>query len=825
MLIDEVLDRFRSAGLVVDSLDTSGDLVRCPVDGDRRGKKSGWYICFKITTDSGKESYQGRFGNQSIDDKTLYFDTSDPAMSKDELRELRKSFLDRRRAEMDAKEEASREKVRRRAGQIWEGLPLSGASPYLSNKGVAGFGVRYTRGSVVVPVRRIADDVLTGLQFISAEGGKKFLTGTSKKGAGHLIGKIDPDCPLIVCEGYATGASLHMATEWPVLVAFDCGNLLPAAQAIRELRPDVQLIIAGDNDASSEDNPGKAAAIAAAQELGAIATVPDIESMPECLRPDFPKLDYNDMHLARGLDVISHQMTGVLNNPELNLAAASPAPPSEEESRANGEVISIDLEQVLNRYALIAGETKFWDCQERSEIKKTAFVELIGKSIYNEWKEHERRRMITRADVAAIQNGGEGGDLRILQRYVYIYPTKDAWDTERKDRIPLENLRAAMPNDYDWWLKHPQRRQVDSDRLVFDPTMTADPKTHINIFEGLPHKPSPKSEFWRCDAIRELIRWLCNDDVDVIDWVMKWLAYPIQNVGAKMDTALMFHSDVHGSGKSLLFADICRQLYGKYAAVLGQHQLESQYTDWRDRLLFAVFEEVLSRDQKYAHLGTIKHMITGKTQRIEKKFVSGWEEANHMNCIFLSNEFQPFPLEPSDRRFLVVWPRATLPEHLQQLVSNEMENGGIEAFYGYLLAYNTKGFNEHTKPLMTDDKARLIHFGLSGTELFYQAWRDGLLEAPYMSCITTDLYEVYKRWCSREGERSLTQTKFSLLLSVKEHKSRERFIEGTSISARQHMFFVVDEDGHDRSVSRQQWLGNCVVKFRQDSGLHRDDSF
>src|SRR5690625_2799769 len=107
-------------------------------------------------------------------------------------------------------------------------------------------------------------------------------------------------------------------------------------------------------------------------------------------------------------------------------------------------------------------------------------------------------------------------------------------------------------------------------------------------------------------------------------------------------------------------------------------------------------------------------MITGKTQRIEKKFISGWEESNHMNAVFLSNEVQPFPIEPSDRRMLVLWPRRKLPAELQHDVTTEINNGGIPAFYGWLLSIDLAGFDPHTKPPMTPEKERIIDFGRPG---------------------------------------------------------------------------------------------------------------
>ena len=46
-----------------------------------------------------------------------------------------------------------------------------------------------------------------------------------------------PQGVLVVCEGFATGASIHEATGHAVAVAFNAGNLLPVAQALPDLSP------------------------------------------------------------------------------------------------------------------------------------------------------------------------------------------------------------------------------------------------------------------------------------------------------------------------------------------------------------------------------------------------------------------------------------------------------------------------------------------------------------------------------------------------------------------------------------------------------------
>ncbi|MBL0168493.1 MAG: toprim domain-containing protein, partial [Propionivibrio sp.] len=74
---------------------------------------------------------------------------------------------------------------------------------------------------------------------------------------------------------FATGASIHEATGYPVAVAFNAGNLEPVAKALRAKFPDLRLIVCADDDVGTAGNPGMTKATAAARAVGALLAVPD----------------------------------------------------------------------------------------------------------------------------------------------------------------------------------------------------------------------------------------------------------------------------------------------------------------------------------------------------------------------------------------------------------------------------------------------------------------------------------------------------------------------------------------------------------------------
>ena len=131
------------------------------------------------------------------------------------------------------------------------------------------------------------------LQFIGEAGSKRFLTGGRVKGCCSLIG--EPGDVVCIAEGFATGASVHEATGHAVAFAFDCGNLQSVAKAMRALFPNVQIVIAADDDYHTAGNPGLTKARKAAAAIGGLIAVPDFGAD----RPEDAK-DFNDLAAHRG---------------------------------------------------------------------------------------------------------------------------------------------------------------------------------------------------------------------------------------------------------------------------------------------------------------------------------------------------------------------------------------------------------------------------------------------------------------------------------------------------------------------------------------------
>lgn len=277
--MDSVFAQLAQAGLEIEGPLRFGVLVRCRADGDKGRKQSGWYVAHEFRLDSGETVVVGRYGNwKRYGAEALKIEIDRRVLSAGERQRIEQQQQQlRAQAEQEKRERAA--EAASRAHRIWAKLPDTGRSAYLDRKKVGAYGIRFSRGSIVVPVTLGTE--LVGLQFIAGDGEKKFLTGTPKHGASHLLGRVANDYAglLWIAEGYATAATVHEATRQPVVMAFDAGNLLPVAQHWKRWVPAAQLVFAADNDSSTKGNPGVTKAREAASQVRGLVVVPSFEGI------------------------------------------------------------------------------------------------------------------------------------------------------------------------------------------------------------------------------------------------------------------------------------------------------------------------------------------------------------------------------------------------------------------------------------------------------------------------------------------------------------------------------------------------------------------
>lgn len=333
---------------------------------------------------------------------------------------------------------------------------------------------------------------------------------------------------------------------------------------------------------------------------------------------------------------------------------------------------------------------------------------------------------------------------------------KVLFDGVERRLVHKDDVLNLLPSHgWDELKKHPGWRVARDNEIGFDPT-EADKSIRCNLFGGWPTVPRRGN----CTMLLELLFYLCSNDPNaraIYDWILKWLAYPIQHRGAKMQSAIVIHGP-QGTGKSRFFEAVC-EIYGIYGRVLGQDALEDKFNaDWAEKKLFIVGDEVMAKVEMYHVKNRLKGFITGNTIRVNPKNVAAHTEKNQMNIVFLSNERQPLALENDDRRHCVIFTPPKPDDGFFAEVNEEIANGGVAALHDYLLNLDLGDFRPWTKPPMTEAKQDLIDLGMGSEERFLREWQrlevDGKAgePLPFCPCAGSHLYRVYEDWCKRQGE-------------------------------------------------------------------------
>lgn len=503
----EIIEQFRSAmaaaGLPCETeiKSDTGKPERFRVATDPRGTLNGWYV---LHTDGVPA---GAFGCWKRRITINWCGKPDAALTP-----VDRASVAKRIAEV---EEARKRETERRqavgAGRcaiIWDAATPCTEHPYLTRKGVKPHGLRVGRwtqineetgeiwldvpDALLVPV--MDGKRMAGLQAIFTSsmpqlGGrdKTFMAGTKKRGSFFRIGSPAPDDPeptIYVCEGYATGASIHEATGATVVISFDAGNLGPVADRVRRSKPEAIIVIAADNDrwtTTPVENPGVHFAKQAASSAGARVVVPEFADLST--KPT----DFNDLHALAGLDAVAAQLAPP---PAIIPPEQLPAPAND-----NDPVLAM-----LTGWAFVAARRKFIHVQTSRLVDVDAFnmahvhlMDQIPDAKKAKPADYVRRVVKNRVvhDIMYLPTMWNGDPFVSMDGIDYLNSYNDNsipkpdphWWEHEAWGICLNHLQNIMPNDWEHvlhWMAHNVQRP--GRKILWSPVivgMPGDGKTTI----------------------------------------------------------------------------------------------------------------------------------------------------------------------------------------------------------------------------------------------------------------------------------------------------------------------------------------------------------
>jgi putative DNA primase/helicase len=776
---DDVLNQIQAHDFDVQDLEI-GVRKRVKVIGlDQKG----WYALHEIKLDDGRMALIGAFGwwigaEKFVENVKLRIDGGAVKLDPERQAAIRQRVADeKKRAEASRKADADRAALA--AGAVWRKYSAEGESDYLVRKNVAAHGLRFSpsgNGTVAVPMMDAAGKVW-GLQLI--------------RGKSRAKGKLDKE---FWPKGVAVSGHYHLVGPIPrgaVLVAEGYATAATLHQA-------------------------SGLPVAVAFSAGNLRPV--AEAIKKAYRGVKILVCADDDYLTDG-------------NPGVKAAELAALAVG---GKSTTPIFTVDRDGKkltdFNDLAALEGEA-IVRAQIEAALRSAGFDSPAPSARGAAPRgAGERSR---KDDIASVIQVDEA-----LERYAMVYGAGGTWfDADEHMLVPKADLVDMLPEHGMRDMRN-RKRVVRLDEVGFDPAGT-DARIKCNLWGGWP--TVPKSG--RCTVLLELLEYLCSGEDnprEIYQWVLRWLAYPIQHPGAKMRTALVFHGP-QGAGKNLFFETVMA-IYGEYGRIVDQSAIEDKFNDWASRKLFLIADEVVARAELYHVKNKLKGIVTGEWIRINPKNVAAHDERNHVNLVFLSNERQPLVLDKDDRRYTVIWTPEKLPEGFYGDIRAELDAGGVAALHHHLATLDLADFSEHSKPPMTQSKRDVIDISMDSVERFVQDWQGGGIvfddsvgPLPFGPCASADLYGAYGRWCKREGvfkPRESNQFVGHLAKLPRWRKTLGDRFESLSGGKTVRTRFVIPSDEamqaaiaagqpdkrRDPAHTQAAWLTTCFFDFQQAMG-------
>lgn len=254
------------------------------------------------------------------------------------------------------------------------------------------------------------------------------------------------------------------------------------------------------------------------------------------------------------------------------------------------------------------------------------------------------------------------------------------------------------------WLKWPQRRRYRS--VVYEPGKPRDlPDGSVNVWKGwnLQPKKGDVTPF-----VKLIDSHFLTNPKEHKKWMLQWLAYPLQNPGVKLYSAVVLYSELQGVGKSIIGYTM-KHIYGENFRKINAADLHASFNDWARHRQFVLAEEVTGRE-KQEDLARLNDMITQETVTVNQKFQVAYVLRDCINYFLTTNRHNAIRIDRHDRRFF-------FHELVEKRLEDKWFSGtydpwmksqqGAAALFDYLMKVDLSGFDPKGRAPVTSIKEEI----------------------------------------------------------------------------------------------------------------------
>lgn len=247
----------------------------------------------------------------------------------------------------------------------------------------------------------------------------------------------------------------------------------------------------------------------------------------------------------------------------------------------------------------------------------------------------------------------------------------------------------------------------------------------LNLWTGFGCKPASVPEGWQ--HLRAMIRDdLCNGNDEFFQYVLKWIAYKIQNPGLPCETSIVFKG-AKGVGKTTL-GEVLVDIFGSHGLVVSRRsQFAGQFSGHLATACFVFADEAVWGGNKEDE-GTLKKLITDKHVLYRAMYREETYGVNRVGLMMATNETWAVPATFEERRFVVseVSDRHRVKgaddeknRAYWNAIHDEIANGGREAFMHDMLNMPLDDWTPRTDAPKTEALGAQIEEGLRGVQRWY----------------------------------------------------------------------------------------------------------
>lgn len=249
---EEFLNHIKEYGVLENNVIADGQKHRISVYGDKGKEQSGFYV---LHSDGVANGY---FMNNRTGQETKWV-SKKHSMTAEEKTKLKAEFQ-ARKAEREQEDKIVTEKAEKVLYAKYMNKEEIKEHSYLTNKMINATNNIYegNDNSITIPLYNI-EGRLKSAQYINENGEKRFAKNTNKVGAFHIVEGSVSDLKntksIIIAEGYATATSIQESLKHPdikVIASMSASNIEHTIKAINAKYPDLNFIIAADNDLNNK---------------------------------------------------------------------------------------------------------------------------------------------------------------------------------------------------------------------------------------------------------------------------------------------------------------------------------------------------------------------------------------------------------------------------------------------------------------------------------------------------------------------------------------------------------------------------------------------